>query len=286
MARLEVHNAIVTRNTDPDEGTNLRGAVFFDAPTLFNGEFPLPAIPCYQYASAEGAGLFFVPQVDDEIEVLIQTDDGTFDTSDVELPEPRWRCMIYSEAADIAEEFKTNYTKRMGWKTNSGHILLFDDTEGEELLRLAHKVGNKLEWDFKGNEIKEVVKDVTETIGGMVERTITGNLMETLKADVTRDVMGKVTESIMGDLSKSINGMAEFVAGGGFVVDSSDIKLGSSGASEPAVLGNALQSLWNSMQSAFASHQHVGNLGAPTSPPTAAMPPFTPGELATKVKVE
>ena len=277
MAKIEIHNAIVTRNTDPDEGTNLRGAVFFSAPTLFDGEFPLPALPCFQYASSEGAGIFFVPQVDDEIEVIIQGDDGTFDTSDVELPEPRWRCMIYSDAADIADEFKTNYTKRMGWKTNSGHLLLFDDTEGQELLRLAHKIGNKMEWDAQGNEIKEIVKNLTETVGGMIDRTITGDLMETLQANVTRQ--------IMGDLAEQISGMAEIMASG-FTVDSADIKLGSAGASEPAVLGNALQSLWNSMQSSFASHQHVGNLGAPTSPPTAALPPFTPGELAQKVKVE
>ena len=103
MAKKEIHNAIVTRNTDLDLGVALRGGVFFNAPTLFDGEYPEPAMPCFPFASTKGAGLFFIPQVGDEIEVEILVDDGTFDTSDVEVPEPRWRCMIYSAAADIAE---------------------------------------------------------------------------------------------------------------------------------------------------------------------------------------
>jgi len=144
MSVKQIHNAIVTRNQDDDLGVALRGGVFFEAPTIFDGEYPLPALPCYPYASAGGAGFFFVPQVGDEIEVEIEMDDGTFDTTDVELPEPRWRCMIYSGAADIAEEFKTNYTKRMGWKTNSGHILMFDDTEGEERFELNTGKGHSI----------------------------------------------------------------------------------------------------------------------------------------------
>lgn len=139
MATKEVHNAIVTRNTDPDSGIAgelLRGGVFFNAPTLFEGEYPLPAEPCFPFASVKGAGMFWVPQVDDEIEVEILVDDGTSDTSDVELPEPRWRCMVYSDPADIAPEFKKNYGNRMGWKSNSGHILFFDDTKGEERIEI------------------------------------------------------------------------------------------------------------------------------------------------------
>ena len=71
MAKKEVHRAIVTRNTDDDEGLRLRGAIYFNAPTLFDGEFPIPAQPCFPFASANGAGMFWVPQVGDEIEVQI-----------------------------------------------------------------------------------------------------------------------------------------------------------------------------------------------------------------------
>jgi len=155
MAKKEIHNAIVTRNieSDPDSTLRLRGAVYFDSPTLFDGEFPLPALPCFQFASLKGAGIFFVPKVGDEIEVEIESDDGTSDTSDVELPEPRWRCMIYSDPADIADEFKKNYPARMGWKSNSGHLLMFDDFEGQRQVLLRSQSGHELILDeLKGQE--------------------------------------------------------------------------------------------------------------------------------------
>jgi len=158
MSVKQTHNAIVTRNTDPDLGVGLRGGVFFEAPTIFDGEYPLPALPCYPYASANGAGFFFVPKVGDEIEIEIEMDDGSFDTTDVELPEPRWRCMVYSTSADIAEEFKKNYTKRMGWKTNSGHILMFDDTEGEERFELNTGKGHSIILDDKADSPQIVIR--------------------------------------------------------------------------------------------------------------------------------
>lgn len=152
MAKKEVHNAIVTRNTDDNLGTRLRGGVFFEAPSILEGEYPLPAYPIFQFASKNGAGFFFVPQVDDEIEVEILVDDGfSFDSSDIEVPEPRWRCELYSEEQDIAREFKKNYTKRMGWKSLTGHILLFDDFSGSELILLEHKFGSQLKFLNNGN---------------------------------------------------------------------------------------------------------------------------------------
>lgn len=143
MAHKEIHNAIVTRNTDPDLGLKLRGAIYFNAPTLYDGEFPLPAYPCFPFASDRGAGMFWVPKVNDEIEVEVLADDGSDDTSDIELPEPRYRCMVYSDVADIDDIFKINYPYRMGWKTNSGHYLLFDDFENKQFISLVTGKGHQ-----------------------------------------------------------------------------------------------------------------------------------------------
>ncbi len=162
MAKTEIHNAIVTRNTDPDLGTDLRGAVFFEAATLFEGEYPLPAQPCFPFAGSgeNGAGMFFVPQVGDEIEVVILVDDDNtpYDSSDAEVPEPRWRCMIYSDNADIAEEFKQNYTDRMGWKTRSGHILIFDDKEDSERIEIDSSGGHSFIMDDKKGNAQIAVR--------------------------------------------------------------------------------------------------------------------------------
>lgn len=250
MARKEIHNAIVTRNTDPDLGTALRGAVFFDAPGLFNGEYPLAAQPCFPFASANGAGFFVIPKVDDEIEIEVNVDDpnNPDDTTDAELPEPRWRCMIYSDAADIAEEFKVNYPFRMGWKSNSGHILLFDDKEGSELVQLSHKIGTGFTWDKDGNWTEDVKKDKKITIVGKETKTIGGTEDHTTAGDRTH------------------------TAANHNVVTGGNIKLGSLGSAENLVLGIAFQTLFN-------AHTHIGNLGIPSGVPIV---PMSASELASR----
>lgn len=195
MGRKEVHNAIVTRNTDPDLGTKLRGSVFFNAPSLFDGEYPIPAEPCFPFASApKGAGFFVVPKVGDEIEVEVEMDDST-------NPEPRWRCMVYSDAADIAEEFKVDYPFRMGWKSNSGHYFLFDDKEGSQIVKLFHKLGTFLEMDKEGswlekivkNKVIDIVKNLTVVVGGDETETIAGKSEKTVTGLFTVNAQGKIT---------------------------------------------------------------------------------------------
>lgn len=235
MAKKEIHNAIVTRNTDDDLGVGLRGAIFFEAATLFDGEYPLPAYPCFPFASDKGAGFFFVPKVGDEVEIEIAVDDGGHDTSDVELPEPRWRCMIYSKNADIDAEFKKNYPWRMGWKTNSGHLLMFDDKEGEEMIQLSHKIGTILQINKEGSWLEKIIKnkiidianDYSIKVGGKEDRMITGN-----STDI---VGGKKIITVTGDCeitcakAKVIaSGDVEVTAGGNAKIMASEIHLNGS----------------------------------------------------------
>ena len=224
MAKREIHNAIVTRNTDIDVGVALRGGVFFNAPTLFDGEYPDPAFPCFPFASVKGAGIFFVPQVGDEIEIEILVDDGTFDTSDVEVPEPRWRCMIYSAAADIADEFKINYTRRMGWKSNSGHLFLFDDKEGEELVQLSHKIGTILQWDKDGNWIEKIIKDKVSDVAAKYIQSVGGDYNET--------VGGKKVINVTGNIEINTQGETKVIAQGKVTVKGNMIDIDGGGALE------------------------------------------------------
>lgn len=69
------------------------------------------------------------------------------------------------------------------------------------------------------------------------------------------------------------------LAAGGVTVKSQAIKLGSDAAAEPLVLGNQFLTLFN-------THMHIGNLGAPTSPPVAAGTPFTVAHLSARHKTE
>lgn len=249
MAKTEIHNAIVTRNieSDPDSTALLRGAVYFEAPTLFDGEFPIPAQPCFPFASSpNGAGFFFVPKVGDEIEVMIQSDDpnNPHDSSDVENPEPRWRCMVYSDAADIAEEFKINYPFRMGWKSNSGSYFLFDDTEGSELVKLFHKVGTMLELNAQGDWLEKIVQDKLQDITRDLIAMIGRNRETTIQGDDTETISGAKTINVTGNVTIITDGNVDVQAGGtvnvqatGDVDVNSDGKVTITGAAKVALDG-------------------------------------------------
>ena len=49
-----------------------------------------------------------------------------------------------------------------------------------------------------------------------------------------------------------------------------DIKIGSDDATEPVVLGERLKSVLETLIDQIVSHTHIGNMGAPTSPPVNA----------------
>lgn len=290
MAKKEIHNAIVTRNTDDDLGVGLRGGIFFEAATLFDGEYPLPAYPCFPFASAKGAGMFFVPKVGDELEIEIAVNDGSHDTSDVELPEPRWRCMIYSKNADIDAEFKINYPFRMGWKTNSGHILVFDDKEGEEYIKFAHKLGTQFEILKDGSWTEKVVKNKTVKITEILNteigkdelRKIIENLtVEVLKAHTLKVTMDS-TEEVGGKKIFTITGDCEITCTKAKITASSDVeiacvkaKVDASGDVELTAGGNAkimgsqIQ-LNGAVSEATSKNAHLGVIDLITGTPIVA----------------
>ena len=68
------------------------------------------------------------------------------------------------------------------------------------------------------------------------------------------------------------NGNKITLASGGVTVASKKVLIGSSGASEPLVLGNMLQSALQQFSTMLLAHTHTGNLGAPTSPPIGLSP--------------
>lgn len=162
---LEIHEAIVTRVEDDDLGLEIRGAIFFEAPTLLEDqEYPIPAEPCFPFVSKASetdngnqntgsAGFFWVPKPGDFVEIML--DDS------VSHPNPVYRCMFYNNVNDLSRDFKKNYGNRLGLKSNSGHILLFDDTKGQRTINLEHTFGGRLNLDDKGN-IKLTARKVTK----------------------------------------------------------------------------------------------------------------------------
>jgi hypothetical protein len=207
----EIHFAEVTRNTDVEFGTTLRGAVFFKSETFTGGtEYAVPAEPCFPFAG-NNKGFFFVPAVGDIIEIEVETDF-------IETPEPRYRCGVYSggpNGDDIDELFKKNYPNRLGWVTKSGHFILFDDTDGEELLQIGSALaGTSLKFDFEGswfeecvrNQIISIAKDHKIDIGGFQKVDIGKTRDVTVGGNETHTTNGTFKHKVTGDYILEVTG--------------------------------------------------------------------------------
>jgi uncharacterized protein involved in type VI secretion and phage assembly len=74
------------------------------------------------------------------------------------------------------------------------------------------------------------------------------------------------------------------------IVEASDIKFGSSQATETGVLGKQLDTFLKNLVSTFNSHTHMGQVAGPypvaPTPPTQPMQPPTPAVYSQKVKLE
>ena len=140
----EIHFGTVTRIVDDDLKEKLRGAVFFESATISGKsiEYPIPAEPTFPFAS-KNSGFFWVPTPGDLIEIEITP-------AEVMNPNPRYRRSVYNDEDELAREFRKNYPFRMGFKTKTGHVLIWDDTKGSEEMFLEHKFGTRIRFEKHG----------------------------------------------------------------------------------------------------------------------------------------
>jgi hypothetical protein len=162
----EIHYGLVVANDDEEKRGRLRVASGTLAGSDDQGdpiELPDWIEPVFPYLSSEddqGAtgGWFFVPDVGVtvELEINIQSPrDEAVGQISLDAADIRWRACIFAPAKDsLHEDFDTNYPNRRGIVTGRGHQLIFDDTEGDEEVRLlqVNEHGNSfLDFDENGS---------------------------------------------------------------------------------------------------------------------------------------
>lgn len=162
----ETHRATVKDNNDPEK----RGRLLVASATLMgvdsNGEavdypnFIEPVFPILFSSNGDkvDGGWFGVPSVGAMVEIEVSTN-SVFDQvpgqTEQTDPDPRWKSCVLRSGDDVASEFKTNYPKRMGYKTESGHTLIFDDAKdgiGGKVM-LTHRSGMQIRMSNSGIEI-------------------------------------------------------------------------------------------------------------------------------------
>ena len=131
--------------------------------------------------------------------------------------------------------------------------------------------GDKAAWEIQvapqnidrdTGDVADPVYTLLVTIAGDKTEVIGASRTVTVKGDDTLSVQGSQSISVSGNASLSADGDLEYVAGGNTVIGGSTVKLVSSGAPSPAVLGDALLN-W------FASAQWTGSAGPYTVSPAS-----------------
>jgi hypothetical protein len=152
----EKHEAVVSSIEGFEDGADeKRGMISVICPALSGPpeDETAPPLPIL-CEPAHDWGWFYIPDVGEqvEIEVVVSSDrDEVFGQAALEALRPVWRGKRYhtdselgeatdgSEPRPIHDDFvSTNYGKRRGFATPWGHVLLFDDTEGEPRIYLTH----------------------------------------------------------------------------------------------------------------------------------------------------
>lgn len=177
MPKKEKHWGLVVDNDDPEK----RGRLIVQCDTIAEGDVLEWIEPSFHFVDSDEqvqAGCFWVPNPGALVEVEIEAEDDS-EANDLD---PRWKCCLYPNDA-LPEVFKENYPQRRGWVTRAGHILYFDDTEGEHSFYYEHPSGAKITVDNDGNIRLDTEASVY--IGRDADHPITrGDILETLLNDI------------------------------------------------------------------------------------------------------
>ncbi|HEY2946874.1 MAG TPA: phage baseplate assembly protein V [Micromonosporaceae bacterium] len=261
------YRGFVVDNADPEQLGRLKLRV----PSVLGGDIVTGwALPCVPYGGDANQGFLFIPEVGAGVWV-------EFEEGDLEFP--LWVGTFWSKPGDDSELPKPNdpdgteqgsvqdAPTRKIIKTLKGHTLQFEDADGGELITLVDGAnGHVVTLDASGIS-------VTDGKNGHKITLDAAGIVVSDGANSDNQVVMDATGLTVQDK----NGNQIIMGPGG-------IQVGSSGAVESLVLGTTLAANVASFLISLSTHTHVGNLGAPTSPPVAPMQLQVP--LSPKHKTE
>lgn len=249
------YRGFVSDNADPEKRARLRVRV----PSVLGEAETGWALPCLPYGGLADQGLFLVPEIGAQI--WVEFEEG-------ELSHPIWTGTFWQQSADTpTEAAKDEPTTRL-LKTTSGHVLQFDDEDGEEAFRLYHPTAAEMTIDKNGTVA------ITDAKGAKVTLDADANEL------VIEDANGnKLTMNGSGTKVEDSNGNVIEMAAAGItvkgqkiVVQGNQVMLGGDGG-EPVIKGQSFITL-------FMTHVHPTAWG-PSGPP---VPQGEMSTLSMKVK--
>lgn len=119
-------------------------------------------------------------------------------------------------------EYATKYPYNNVMKSESGHILEFDDTFGAERIDIAHRNGSFQEMFPKGDKVEKVTRDNYEIvmrddyifIMGKCKVTVQGDVEIYFEKNATLRVDGNLNVRVKGNFDQYVEGTAKFESKG------------------------------------------------------------------------
>lgn len=237
------YRAFVVDNKDPER----RGRLKLRVPSVLGDAISCWALPCLPFGGLQNQGLFMIPEVD--AQVWVEFEEGNIDA-------PIWTGVFWQQTGDIPEEAAKDEPTTRVIRTPSGHVLQFDDAEGEEQFRLHHPANAEMTIDSNGTI------ELTDAQGSKLTMDASSNkvvIEDSNGNTLTMDSKGTVVEDANGNkIEMAAAGIT--VKGQQIVIEGSQVAVGGQGG-EPLIKGTSFLAL-------FATHMHTcTGPGSPTSPP-------------------
>ncbi|MCP5524232.1 MAG: phage tail protein [Verrucomicrobiales bacterium] len=248
------YRGFVVDNDDPQR----LARVTLRVPALLGDAETGWALPCLPCGGLANQGFFTVPPVG--AQVWVEFEGGNMDF-------PIWTGTFWQTSGDPPSDVQDQPTTQV-WRSAKGHVLLLEDKDDAEEVKLLHSAGASLDLDSDGNV------ELTDNHGARLTLDATHN-----KA-VLEDANGNtLVLSSQGATLEDANGNKLEMAASGVKVSSSatitlegsQVMLGGSGG-EPVIKGTSFLTL-------FATHVHPTGVG-PSGPP---VPQGEMTSLSTKV---
>ena len=251
------YRAFIADNQDPET----RGRCKLTVPSVLGETVSDWALPCFAYGGGSDFGVIAVPPVGSQ--VVAEFMEGDIST-------PLWTGAFWRTTDEVPAEFTANSepTAKVK-KTESGHVMIFEDVDGDEKITLKSSADAVLEMDSNGSFM------LTDSGGATVTLDASGNEIKVEDANGNSMVMsssGITLKDSSGNEIATASGGIDIKAPATVTIEGAAVALGGSGG-EPLIKGTTFLSSFN-------AHTHVCTApGSPSGPP---VPPLTPAVLTTK----
>lgn len=243
----------VTDTDDPDN----RGRIKVLEPSVLGDNESQWAEAAFPYGGGKGFGWIAVPPVDSS--VLVEFIEG-------DPSAPVWTAAYWRTADEVAEDHTGQETKVL--RTESGHRLVFDDTDGSEKVTLRSSADAVVEMDeqgsiaLTGSDGAHVTLDASS--GEIVIEDANGNSITLSSSGIAwADAAGNTIET-------TASGIA--VKGSTINIEGNSVSIGGPGG-EPLIKGTSFMAIFNA---------HTHNCTGPGFPSGPPLIPLTPAAMTVK----